>query len=141
MASGESEQALEGGHRSPAAVEAELELTEVDRHVLGADAVVGSGQPSLEIREDAVDAWEDVARISLPALDFRLVVVAEGYQTLVAAEAVREHRAPFDDIGLDESLERDLRRRRGDRQPHSTRSLPPDLDRADDEDLSRRTAP
>src|SRR3989442_7527565 len=51
-AGGETEEGLEGGHRGPPAVEAEGELVEVHLEVVVADAVVGAGEPSLEVAKD-----------------------------------------------------------------------------------------
>src|SRR5437867_4828440 len=112
VAAGEPEQALKGGHRCPSPVEAELELADVGRDVLGTDAVVGPGEPGLEVREDAVDARQEVARVSLASLNLGLVVVAQGLESLVAREPVGEHGAAFHDIALDESLKSRVRGRR-----------------------------
>ena len=105
MAAGEPKQALKGSHRCPSSVEPELELAEVCRDILGADAVVSPGEPRLEVREDSVNARQDLARVSLASLILGLVVVAEGLEPVVAWPAIGEHGAPFHDMALDESLE------------------------------------
>jgi hypothetical protein len=51
---GQAQQRLEGSHRGVPAIEAEHELVEVVRQMLGADAVMGSPQPRLEVRERPV---------------------------------------------------------------------------------------
>src|SRR5439155_188755 len=75
VAAGEPKQALKGSPRCPSSVEPELELAEVCRDILGADAVVSPGEPRLEVREDSVDARQDLARVSLASLILRLVVI------------------------------------------------------------------
>ena len=58
-----------------AAVEAEDELVDVVRQMLGADAVVGAREPGLEVREDAVDPREQLRGVLRVALGGRLMVV------------------------------------------------------------------
>ncbi len=67
----QTEQRLECGHRRSAAVEAEDELVDVVRQMLGADAVVGAREPGLEVREGAVDPREQLRGVLRVALGGR----------------------------------------------------------------------
>lgn len=52
---GQPEEGLEGGHWGSTPIEAEDELVDVVWQVIGADPVMGVFEPSLEVREGAVD--------------------------------------------------------------------------------------
>jgi hypothetical protein len=53
---GQAKQGLERGHGGAAAIEAEDELVDIVGQVLGADAVMGAQQPSLEVGEGPMNA-------------------------------------------------------------------------------------
>jgi hypothetical protein len=58
VASAQTEQRLEGGHRLPAPIMPKDELIEVDLELRAADAVIAD-QPLLEIADRAIGQWHD----------------------------------------------------------------------------------
>ena len=59
MVCAQAEQGLEGGHGGVAAVVPEGELIEVDLQVLGRGAVMGAGEPGLEVGDRPVRPGQD----------------------------------------------------------------------------------
>lgn len=126
MLARKAKKALEGGHRRSTAVEAKLELTEIDLQILGTYPMMSALEPRLQIREDTMDPREDVSGVAL-LVDLRLVVVSERGKRCVARQAVREHSCTVSDIATNECCERGLRGGRNDAKTEASRSFAADL--------------
>src|SRR3954470_13979843 len=92
---GEAEEAVEGGLRRAAAIEAEGELVEVGLEVVLAQAVMDAQRPPLRRGEDAADPRQQEGGRGLadhPRIVLDLLEVA------VAGPAVAHHRAAVRDV-------------------------------------------
>ena len=125
----EPEERLEAGQWGAAPVVAEDELVEVDRQVLGRDAVMGALQPGLQVRDRAMRAWQEKLAIGKAgALLTRLVIEACAAQAAVALPAVAVHDRAGGDIRRDELRERSGRCVRQQLQAQPPRALAANLD-------------
>ena len=95
----------ESGHWGLATVEAEHELSQIDGEVFRSNAMVGSGQPGLEVGKAPMDSEQGIPWVVRASLDLGLMVVAHGSRRLVAGEPIRNDGASLDDIGLDKSCQ------------------------------------
>ena len=91
-----------------AAIEAIGPFPKVARQVLGANAVVSTDQPRLDIAEDGMDDREELGSVGAGILDHRCVLemVAKcRLATLVALETVGQQVRFGGDVGFDEAAE------------------------------------
>ena len=129
----EAEQALEGGSRRVAAVEAKGELVEVGLEMLPAQAVVDAQAPALRVGEDAVDPRQHDVRGHGPD---HLGVVLDVLERGVAGPAVAHHRAADGNRSLDEAAQALDRVVLDHRQSDPAWSLALDFDRTRDQELA-----
>ena len=128
---GQPKQGLKGGHRRPPSVEPKDEFVEVVREMFGAHAMMGTPEPCLEIREDAMNAGKQPRRIRGHALGFRAVVVAPSPERKVALPAIGQDNAAGRHGVLDERDERHRRHILHGCQANSPGPLASDFNRTD----------
>lgn len=124
---GQAEQGLERGHGRAASIEAEHELVDIMGQVLGADAVMGTQQPGLEIGEGPVDARQLFGGVLRVADHGRLVLVATA-QGPVGMPAISQDGAARRDRCLGKAGEGGSRQVGHDGEPDTARPEAADLD-------------
>ncbi len=133
------EETIKGDTRVASSVPAEDEFVEVALDMGFAQSVEDALGPSLEVREHAVDPFQQLMRL-LPLDNARLVRV--GRRVLIAQPTVGDHSGTWGHHFSDEPVQR-LRGSVGDvGQTDAARlAVFRQLDGADDEDLANRGAP
>src|SRR3989442_815562 len=134
-AGGETEEGLEGGHRGPPAVEAEGELVEVHLEVVVADAVVGAGEPSLEVAKDPMDVRQELGRPGGGSLRARTMTVPQVAERGIGLPRIRQDESAGGDGALHEARQRARRGIRHDVESDATGGRPAHFHRADDQRL------